>query len=388
MWNMSFLQWNVTLADRNRAGAKAGHGGTLVFRKSLPARLAEAHSGFDRLPVTQSTSVRWLALLMMLLCVSGLSCNNKQSPGAGQSAPPDQAGSHALSIAYSSVGDPNPWFTTFAANMEQEAKKRGHKFIVVHAQAKIEKQLADVEDLVAQKPDILILGPIDVKGSAACLGVAKEAGVPVIVVNRDIAGKPGQDYVTRLYSDFAWVGAKQAEIIQRALGAEQPIKVVELHGTPGAGNTLGLSQGFRQQMQKYPNMSIVASQLGDYNRATALKAMENIVQSMSGKFNAVFAHSDEEGLAAIQALKAAGKKVGDGKDGSVVVVSNAGFKDALAAIKSGELYATVTINPYYAGQVFDAAEKLQRKEKLPDYIRVEDFVIDAQNVAEHAAFGY
>src|SRR4029434_8148512 len=90
-------------------------------------------------------------------------------------------------LAYSSVGDPNPWFTTFAGELEREAKKRGYKFVVAHAEARIDKQLADVRDLIAQKPDVLILGPIDVKGSASCLGVAKAAKIPVIVVNREIA---------------------------------------------------------------------------------------------------------------------------------------------------------------------------------------------------------
>jgi len=333
--------------------------------------------------------------VLTLLVALSAGCNKKDaaepgtgSPSAGTEEASADKKTKALAVAYSSVGDPNPWFTTFAGEMEKEAKKRGYKFTVVHAQAKIEKQLADVEDLVAQKPDILILGPIDVKGSAACLNVAKEAGVPVIVVNRDIAGSPGKDYVTRLYSDFEWVGAKQAETIAKALGPDQPIKVVELHGTPGGGNTIGLSKGFREQMKKHQNMEIVASQLGDYNRATALKSMENVIQSMSGKFNAVFGHSDEEGIAAIQALKAAGKKVGDGKDGSIVVVSNAGFKDAIKAVEAGELYATVTVSPYYAAQVFDAAEQFKRGEKLPDYIRVEDFVIDKSNVTQHTAFGF
>lgn len=328
-----------------------------------------------------------LAALVGALC---LSCDKKQEEAKAEEGATkvEKASTGVPTIAYSSVGDPNPWFTTFAGEMEKEAKKRGYKFTVVHAQAKIEKQLADVEDLVAQKPDVLILGPIDVKGSAACLGVAKEAGVPVIVVNRDIAGSPGKDYVTRLYSDFEWVGAKQAEVIHDALGDDVPIKVVELHGTPGGGNTIGLQKGFREQMKKYSNMEIVASQLGDYNRATALKSMENIVQAQGGKFNAVFGHSDEEGIAAIQALKAAGQKVGDGKDGSVVVVSNGGFKDALKAIEAGELYATVTVSPYYANQVFDAFESFKAGKKLDDYIRVEDFVINAENVKKHADFGF
>jgi len=331
--------------------------------------------------------VVWAAIIGLL----ALSCDKKG--GAGGSGAPgssanDKSGASVPTVAYSSVGDPNPWFTTFAGEMEKEAKKRGYKFTVVHAQAKIEKQLADVEDLVAQKPDILILGPIDVKGSAACLGVAKEAKVPVIVVNRDIAGVAGKDYITRLHSDFEWVGAKEAETIAKALGPDKPIKVVELHGTPGGGNTIGLSKGFRDEMKKHPNMEIVASQLGDYTRATALKSMENIVQSMKGKFNAVYGHSDEEGIAAIQALKAAGLKTGDGKDGSIVVVSNGGIKDAIKAVKAGELYASVTVSPYYANQVFDAVEAFKAGKPLPTYIRVDDFVIDSSNVDKNASFGF
>jgi galactofuranose transport system substrate-binding protein len=291
-------------------------------------------------------------------------------------------------VAYSSVGDPNAWFTTFAGEMEKEAKKRGYAFTVVHAQAKVEKQIADVEDLVAKKPDVLILGPIDVKGSAPCLGVAKKAGVPVIVVNRDIEGEPGKDYVTRVYSDFEWVGAKEAETIAKALGADKPIKIVELHGTSGGGNTIGLAKGFREEMKRHKNMEIVVSRPGNYDRVTALESMKNVVQTMGGSFNAVFAHSDVEGVAAIQSLKEKGYRVGDGRDNSVVVVSNGGLKDAILAVKAGDLYATVTVSPYYANQVFDALDGFRSGKKLPDYIRVEDFVIDGSNVAQHESFAF
>jgi ABC-type sugar transport system substrate-binding protein len=297
-------------------------------------------------------------------------------------------GTKKLRVAYSSVGDPNPWFIGFSEQMAKEAEKRGYEFRVTHAQAKIEKQIADVEDLVAQKPDILILGPIDVEGSAEALPIAKKAGVPVLVVNRDIRGKAGVDYITRIYSDFEFLGAKECEVIHDVFGSSKQINVVELHGTPGGGNTIGLSKGFREQMKKYPNMKLVASQLGDYNRATALKSMENIIQS-GVKFNAVFGHFDEEALGAIQALKAVGYKVGSNPDaGEIVIVGNGGIKDALKAIKTGEYHGLVTCSPYYANQVFDAIEAYKRGEKLPDYIRVNDFVIDGKNIDEYMWFGF
>ena len=287
-------------------------------------------------------------------------------------------------VAYSSVGDPNPWFLAFSAELEKEAEKRGYQFRVTHAQAKLEKQIADVEDMVAQKPDFLILGPIDRDGSADALRIAKEAGVPVVVVNRDIQGVAGEDYITKIYSDFEWIGEKMAELVHDAFGADaEAIRVVELHGTPGGGNTIGMSKGLRKKMQEYPNMTIVASQLGDFNRSTAMKAMENIIQS-GVEFDAVVGHFDDDALGAIRALRASGKKLGSNpQEGEIVVVGNGGTKDGLRAVKAGHYHKIVSVTPYYADQVFDAIEAFFRGEELPEYIRVEDIVIDAGNVDTH-----
>ncbi len=297
---------------------------------------------------------------------------------------PDEDASVSPRIAYSSVGDPNPWFLAFSAELEKEANKRGYQFRVTHAQAKLEKQIADVEDIVVQKPDFLILGPIDREGSAAALRIAKQAGVPVVVVNRDVQGVAGEDYITKIYSDFEWIGEKMAELVHDAFEADaEEIRVVELHGTQGGGNTIGMSKGFRKKMEQYPNMKIVASQPGDFNRSTAMKSMENIIQS-GVEFDAVVGHFDEDALGAIRALRAAGKKLGSNPtDGEIVVVGNGGTKDGLNAIKAGHYHKIVSVTPYYAGQVFDAIEAYSKNEVLPAYIRVEDIVIDKSNVDKH-----
>ena len=92
-------------------------------------------------------------------------------------------------LAYSSPGDANGWFLAFSTELEAEAKKRGYTLSVTHAQSNTARQLSDVEDIVAGRPDFLILGPKETKGSAGALATAKKAGIPVIVVNRDIVGK-------------------------------------------------------------------------------------------------------------------------------------------------------------------------------------------------------
>jgi len=326
------------------------------------------------------------ALLVMLFTLA--QCKSKTEGASGQANQTGATGAKGRKIAYSSVGDPNPWFLAFSAELEKEAKKRGYDFRVTHAQAKVEKQIADVEDIIAQKPDYLLLGPIDTTGSAPALGTAKKSNIPVVVVNRDIKGTAGADYVTKIYSDFEWIGAKMAELIHDAFPADtKAIKVVELHGTPGGGNTIGLQKGFRKKMAEYPNMSIVASQLGNYSRATAMKSIENIIQS-GVEFNAVVGHSDEEAIASIQALQAAGKLGKEPKPGEIVIVGCGGTKDGIKAIQAGHYHKLVSVSPYYSGQVFDAIEAHAKGEKLPEYIRVEDVVIDKSNVEKYVSFGF
>ncbi|NQT37017.1 MAG: substrate-binding domain-containing protein [Planctomycetes bacterium] len=295
-------------------------------------------------------------------------------------------------VAYSHPGDANSWFKAFSTELETEAGERGYQYRVANAQGKIGQQIADVENIVADKPEFLILGPITPDGSAAALDIAKEAGVPVIVVNRDIDGVAGEDYITKIYSDFDWIGEKLAELTHDAFPAGTKIRIVELHGTQGSANTIGLSRGFRKKMEEYNKteirMEIVVSQPGNFNKEIAMKAMEKILQSKV-EFDAVFCHFDDEALGAIRAMQDKGIKLGDNPaNGEIIVVGNGGTNDGLKAIKDGTYYKIVSVTPYYADAVFDAIESYKKNEKLPDYIRVGDIVIDKSNVDEQMSTAF
>ncbi len=285
-------------------------------------------------------------------------------------------------VSYSSVGGSEPWFLAFSDEMKKEAKKRGYKFRVTYANSDVGKQIADVEDIVAQNPDFLLLGPVEREGSAKALQIAKKAGIPVVVVNRDVEGVAGEDYITKIYSDFEWIGAKMAESIHEAFEPDAEIKVVEMHGKSGGANTIGMSEGFRKKMKEYPNMEIVESQPGNFQQDVAMASMTNIIQGGT-KFNAVFGHYDEDALGAIRAMQDQGMTVGSNpREGEIVVVGNGGTKAGLEAIKAGHYHKIVSVTPYYAAQVFDAIEKYENNEDQPDYIRVNDIIIDKSNVDE------
>jgi len=119
-----------------------------------------------------------------------------------------------------------------------------------------------------------------------------------------------------------------------------------------------------------------------------MTAMESIIVS-GVEFDAVVCHFDTEAMGAIKALTAAKRKIGnDPGKGEIIIVGNGGTKDGLRAVKAGQYHKIISVTPYYANQVFDAIEAYTSGKTLASYIRVDDIVIDQNNVDEHMALGF
>lgn len=153
---------------------------------------------------------------------------------------------------------------------------------------------------------------------------------------------------------------------------------MEIQGSVGSIVARDRDVGFRQEIKKHPNMQICASEVGDFNRITAEKAMENIIINSHNSFNAVFAHSDEDGLGALQALKGAG--MDPGKNISIVSVN--GVQDVLKAILAGEYLATVENNPKLGYVVFEVIDQMERGTVPPSQIVMPYRIIDYSNAME------
>lgn len=263
--------------------------------------------------------------------------------------------------------------------MKEEASKRSDKFTLVttDAQGQTAKQVSDVEDLIARRVDAIFLAPREFEGLGPALEAAKAAKIPVFLIDREAAGTAGEDYVAFIGSDFVHQGRRAGEwLAQRTKGVAS---IVEVTGTSGSSVARDRSRGFREAIQGHPGMKIIASQTGDFARAPAQKLMENVLQAKGKETTAVYAHSDEMALGAIQALKSAGRQ--PGKD--VIVVSVDGQKSALQAIIDGELAATVESNPRFGPKAFDALEKHLRGEAIPRRMILEDRFFDASNAKQH-----
>ena len=285
-------------------------------------------------------------------------------------------------VGFSQMESDNPYRLAETKSIKDEAARRGIPVVVTDAQGQTSKQVADVEDLIARKVSLIILAPREYQGLAPALAAAKAAKIPVILVDRAAAGKPGEDYVTELASNYAEQGRRAAEWL--ATQTNGKANIVELSGTPGASVAADRAKGFRDEIAKHPDMKIIASQSGNFSRATGQSVMQNIAQSLGKTMTAVYAHNDEMALGAIQALTAAGIKPGV----DVKIVSVDGSRGALEAIDRGELGATVESNPRYGPLAFQTIERYRKGEKLPGKILVTDRFFDRANAKQFIADAY
>lgn len=213
--------------------------------------------------------------------------------------------------------------------METAAGEQEVELIVNDAQREVVRQVQQVESFIAQGVDAIILNPCEMEASSPAVRKAKEAGIPVINVNSETTEAPD-----------GFVGSRDEESAEIAL--EHIVKLLEgkgnivvMHGYMGQAAQLKRAAATKTVLKKYPDITILAEQTAEWDRAKAMSLMENWIQSYGNRINAVFAQNDEMGMGALQALEQAGLK------DRVVVVSIDAIDDALEAVKAGRLDATV-----------------------------------------------
>lgn len=290
--------------------------------------------------------------------------------GCGESGP------KKLVVGFSQIGAESAWRTANTNSIRSEAEERGIDLKFVDAQQKQENQIKAIKSFIAQKVDVIAFSPVVEAGWEPVLKEAKEAGIPVVVSDRrpDV---PEDLYVTFLGSDFIEEGKRAGEWLAKATNGKAVI--AEMTGTTGSAPANDRAKGFREAIAKYPDMKIAFTQTGDFKRANGKQVMEALLKSPQGsQITALYAHNDDMAIGAIQAIEEAGKK--PGKD--ILIVSIDGIRDALQAIVDGKLNCSVECNPLLGPFLFDAIDKVMKKETLPKRTIIKDDLFDSTNAAK------
>lgn len=319
-------------------------------------------------------------VLSVLMILSLAACGNgpqpEQETESANTASADGKKTYKdLVVGYSQIGAESEWRTGNTASIKEAAEKLGVELIFEDAQQKQENQIKAIRTFIAQQVDVIGVSPVVETGWESVFQEAKDAGIPIILVDRR-AAVPDDYYTTYLGSDFEEEGRRAARVMVNLLNKKG--NIVELVGTVGSAPAIDRYAGFREIINQYPEMKIIASESGDFTRAKGKEVMEGFLQRYGDQIDALYAHNDDMAIGAIKAIEEYGLRPGV----DIKIVSIDAIRDAFQAMIDGKLNATVECNPLLGPQFFELALKVVNGEPVPKWIPSEEHIYFPDNASE------
>ncbi len=310
---------------------------------------------------------KYIYLFPSALVIALLSTSCDSSGSGGQSEEEDK-----IVVGATMLSMQNEFVVNVHDEMEKKAEELGVELIVNDAQRSALKQVEQVESFIAQKVDVIVLNPCEVEASSPAVQKALAANIPIVNVNSATSTTP----TAFVGSDDTEAGRMAMRFIAEKLGGKG--NVIMIHGYMGQAAQIQREKGAKEVLKEFPNLKLIAEQTGEWDRAKSMSLMENWIQSHGKGINAIFAHNDEMGMGALKALEDAGLK------NKVIVVSIDAIADALQAVKSGRLDATVFQNAHQQGATaIETAVKIVKKEPYEKQVLIPFELVTQQNVATY-----
>lgn len=324
----------------------------------------------------------WSPLLCMVSCLwimQMMGCSDRASmDSAGEStANNGLKKSQRIAVIISTLN--NPWFVVLGETARDQAIKLGHEATLFDSQNDTAKEAAHFDNAIAAEYAAIIFNPTDADGSIANVKRAKQAGVPVFCIDREI--NSNEVATTQLLSDNYSGCVELGKYFVEKVGEQG--NYVELLGLVGDNNTWNRSKGFHSVVDRHSGLKMVAQQSADFDRNKALEVMESILQSQD-QIKAVFCGNDAMAMGAYQALLAAGKA------DQVKVFGYDGSEDVVQSISQGKISATVMQYPKLMATTAAtyAHEYLTKgKRDFEQKIPVNVDLVTRENITEFAGYG-
>jgi galactofuranose transport system substrate-binding protein len=315
-----------------------------------------------------------------LIAATAISMGSVMLTACGSDSDAKDDGS--ITMGFAQVGAESGWRTANTKSIQESAKEAGIELKFSDAQQKQENQIKAIRSYIQQKVDVIAFSPVVETGWDTVLQEAKRANIPVILTDRAVDSEDTSLYETFLGSDFVLEGERAGQwLVDNAADADidgdGDINVVQLEGTTGAAPAIDRAEGFASTIAADPSIEVTASQTGDFTRDGGKQVMEAFLNSEKG-IDVVFAHNDDMGLGAIEAIEAAGMVPGE----DVKIITVDAVKDGMQALADGKIDYIVECNPLLGPQLMDLAEKVVAGDEVPERVVTEEGAFDQEQAAE------
>ena len=293
-----------------------------------------------------------------------------------------QAGDDLISVGYAQVGHESDWRTANTQNYQDVfSEDAGYALELVDCDNDNAAQLEAVRNFITEGLDYIVIAPIQSAGWDTVLKEAQDAGIPVIIADREIEADPSlyDAWVgTNCYNEGVTAGEWLAEYLD---GADA--NILQIEGSVGASAAINRTEGFASVADEHDNWTILDSQSGDFTQAGGQEVMESFIKSYEGQFNVVICQNDNEAYGAMDAMDAAG--ITYGTDGDVILISFDATHDGLQYTLDGKFNCDVECNPIQAGVVEEVIQKMEAGEEVPAETLVEDSAFVAPGIESDIA---
>ena len=311
--------------------------------------------------VTGKKKKLFLLLAAAMALLGG--CGVKPEPEA-TGGEPGAAEEQPLVVGFSQLGAESSWRIANTASVEAAAKEYGFGLMMENANQKQEKQIDAIRSFIAYRVDVIVFSPIVETGWSNVLSEAKQAGIPVILVDRMIETEEEDLYTAYVGADFYAEGVRAGEYLKRKADAEglERVRVAEICGTPDSTPMRDRQRGFLDALAGDGRFEIVESLNGDFLRSKGEECMNQLLEKYgAGGIDVVYSHNDSMTLGALDVLEKNG--IAPGKD--LILITVDGEKEAVEAMKAGKINCVVQCTPDLGGDVMRLVSDLKAGREIP-----------------------
>jgi ribose transport system substrate-binding protein len=264
---------------------------------------------------------------------------------------------HLVGFSQCNLGE--PWRVAMNADVAARARDFADLEIVfADAQQDNAKQVADVENFLRQRIDLLMISPNEAKPLTPVVERAFRAGIPVIVIDR---GVEGDSFTTFIGADNYEIGRQAGAHIAEILKGQGAI--VEIRGLPGSPPAVDRSRGMHDAIAPHPGLQIIHSPVANWLREEAMAQME-MALAAHPRIDLVYAHNDPMAVGAYLAAKAKGR---EREMKFIGIDALPGLDGGRQAVADGKLDATF-VYPTGGREAVELAARILKGEQVPHRI--------------------
>lgn len=287
-------------------------------------------------------------------------------------------------VGVSQLGSESGWRTAHTQSIQNAlTKDAGYFLIFNNARQMQENQIKAIRSFISQRVDYIVFAPVIEDGWDTVLQEAKDAGIPVIIIDRMVNVEDDSLYTTWIGTDAREEGERAGRWLERYLRREkrqsEDINIVVLQGTMGSTAEIGRTKGFEDIASHHDNWHILQSATGDFTAAKGKEVMQEMLRNYPD-IDVLVSQNDDMTMGAVEAMQEAG--VSFGEYGKVKIISFDAIHDALEMVSEGMINVDIECNPVQGVYIDEIIGKLENGELVEKSYVVEENIFTKDNVAE------